>query len=151
MRLVLIAAIAAQVGSLVGLMNPACAESTPEADRSLTETMPLFDKNRCADLKDQEERFFCGDPELHATGIRLNAALQERMNRIADRRIAIEENVEWIRSRNLSCGLFERQSFAGQYSPTVKDCLLKETEERTAILSDPNFDCLATTWSLIFS
>jgi uncharacterized protein YecT (DUF1311 family) len=144
MRLVLIAAIAAQLGFQVGLMNPACAENAPEADRSLAETLPLFDKNRCGELKDQAERFFCGDPELQAAGMRLNVALQERMSRIADRRIAIEENVEWVRSRNLSCGLFERQSFAGQYSRTAKDCLLKETEERTAILSDPNFDCLAT-------
>ena len=64
--------------------------------------------------------------------------------RLPDRRIAIEENVAWTRSRNLSCGLFERQSFARQYSKTVKDCLLKETEGRIAILSDPNFDCLAT-------
>jgi len=27
---------------------------------------------------------------------------------------------------------------------SVKACLLKETEERIAILIDPNFDCLAT-------
>lgn len=140
MRFVVMAVIAAQAG----LLNPACAQNIPEADRSLAETLPLFDKNRCAELKDQAERFFCGDPELFAAGARLTAALQERMKRVVDRRIAIEENVAWSRSRNLSCGLFERQSFASQYSRTVKDCLLKETEGRIAILSDPNFDCLAT-------
>jgi uncharacterized protein YecT (DUF1311 family) len=104
MRFVVMAVIAAQAG----LLNPACAQNTPEADRSLAETLPLFDKNRCAELKDQAERFFCGDPELFAAGARLTAALQERMKRVVDRRIAIEENVAWSRSRNLSCGLFER-------------------------------------------
>ena len=86
---------------------------------------------------------FCGDPDLRNAGARLNVAVQERLNRIADRRIAVAENVEWIASRNLSCGIFNRQSTANLQVVPVKACLLKQTEERIAILNDPNFDCLA--------
>ena len=137
---VVILAVAAQLG----WMLPACAEGPPETDRSLRDTLPLFEKNRCADVKDPAGQLFCGDPDLQGAGVRLNAAVQDRVNRMADRRMAVEENVEWIRSRNLSCGIFERQAIAGQNIASVKACLLRETEERTAMLADPNFDCLAT-------
>ena len=36
------------------------------------------------------------------------------------------------------------QNVADKDLKAVKACLLKETEERIAILVDPNFDCLAT-------
>ena len=140
MRVIMLAVVAAQIGWAL----PACAEGTPEPDRSLRDALPLFEKNRCAEIRDSAGQLFCGDPELQGIGARLNVAVQERMNRIADRRIAVEENVEWIRSRDLSCGIFERQSIASLHVPTVKACLLKETEERIAILADSNFDCLAT-------
>jgi len=139
MRVVMLA-VAAQLG----WMLPACAEGTPEIDRSLRDTLPLFEKNRCADVKDPAGQLFCGDPDLQGASVRLNAAVQDRVNRMADRRMAVEENVEWIRSRNLSCGIFERQAIARQNIPSVKACLSKETEQRTAMLADPNFDCLAT-------
>jgi uncharacterized protein YecT (DUF1311 family) len=140
MRIIMLAVVAAQIGAAL----PACAEGTPEPDRSLRDLLPLFETSRCADIRDTAGQLFCGDPELHGAGARLNVAVQERLNRIADRQIAVEENVEWIRSRNLSCGIFERQSIVGVQIPTAKTCLLKETEERIAILADPNFDCLAT-------
>src|SRR5205085_8167456 len=54
------------------------------------------------------------------------------------------ENAEWIRNRASSCGTFGRQNIPSQDLPSTKACLLKETEERIAILTDPNFDCLAT-------
>ncbi|MBW8857450.1 MAG: hypothetical protein JF604_24670, partial [Bradyrhizobium sp.] len=133
-------AIAAQLA----WMLPACAESTPETDRSLRDALPLFEKNRCADVKDPAAQLFCGDPDLQDVGARLNVAVQDRVNRMADRPMAIEENVEWIKGRSLSCGIFERQGIASQHIPSVKACLLKETEDRIAILADPNFDCLAT-------
>ena len=137
---VLMLAIAAQLA----WMLPACAESTPETDRSLRDALPLFEKNRCADVKDPAGQLFCGDPDLLDAGARLNVAVQDRVNRMADRPMAIEENVEWIKGRSLSCGIFERQGIASQHIPSVKACLLKETEDRIAILADPNFDCLAT-------
>jgi len=86
---------------------------------------------------------FCGDPALQGVGPRLSRAAQDRLSRIADRRLAVEENVEWIKERNLSCGLFPGQGLSAQNIQFVKACLLKETEERIAILSDPDFDCLA--------
>ena len=137
---VLMLAVTAQLA----WMHPACAETTPENDRSLRDALPLFEKNRCADIKDLAGQLFCGDPDLRDAGARLNVAVQDRINRIADRRMAIEENVEWIKGRSLSCGIYERQGLANRNIPSVKACLLKETEERIAILADPNFDCLAT-------
>ncbi len=55
-----------------------------------------------------------------------------------------KKNAEWIRSRNSSCGIFGRQSIPARDVKSVAACLLMETEERIAILDDPNFDCLAT-------
>ena len=40
--------------------------------------------------------------------------------------------------------LWQGRTFANQDFKAVRACLLKETEERIAILIDPNFDCLAT-------
>ena len=139
MRIIMLAVVAA----LTGWTLPAGAQGTPEADRSIRDMLPLFEKNRCAEIKDPVAQLFCGDPELQSTGIQLNAAVQERVSRIADRQMAIEENVEWIRGRSRSCGIFQPQSVATSRIPAVKTCLLKETKERIAILEDPNFDCLA--------
>jgi uncharacterized protein YecT (DUF1311 family) len=138
MRIITLAVAAALVGTAVR------AEGTPESDRSLRDALPLFETNRCVEVRDTAGQLFCGDPELRGAGTRLNIAVQERLNRIADRQMAIAENVEWIRSRNLSCGIFDRQSTANLQVTPVKACLLKQTEERIAILNDPNFDCLAT-------
>src|SRR4051812_23745944 len=118
MRVIMLAAAV-----LVGCMLPACAESTPEPGRAL----PPFEKSRCAGIEDPAGQLFCSDPELQNTGARLNIAVQDRINRIADRRIAVEENVEWIKSRDLSCGIFDRQSVAAADFASVKACLLKET------------------------
>jgi uncharacterized protein YecT (DUF1311 family) len=140
MRVIMLAVVAAGVG----LMHPACADNAAEADRSLRETLPLYEKNRCAEIKNTAGQLFCGDPALQAAGARLGNALQDRMNRLADRGLAVEENVEWTKSRNLSCGIFGGLSVASQNVASVEACLLKETEERIEILADPNFDCLAT-------
>ncbi|MGB8401514.1 lysozyme inhibitor LprI family protein [Bradyrhizobium sp.] len=139
MRAILLALIAAQVG----LMHPAGAD-TLESDQSLRDTLPLFESNRCARIRDPAGQLSCGDPALQAAGARLSRAVEDRLSRIADRRLAVEENVEWIKDRNLSCGIFPGQGLAGQDFQFVKACLLKETEERIAILTDPDFDCLAT-------
>lgn len=139
MRIIMLAVAAALIGTAFSVR----AEGTPESDRSLRDALPLFETNRCAKVRDTAGQLFCGDAELRSAGARLNVAVQERLNRIADRRMAIEENVEWIRSRNLSCGIFDRQSTANLQIAPVKACLLKQTEERIAILNDPNFDCLA--------
>lgn len=140
MRIIMLAVAAALIGTAVSVR----AEGTPEADRSLRDTLPLFETNRCAEVRDTAGQLFCGDPELQRAGARLNVAVQERLNRIADRLMAIEENVEWIRNRNLSCGIFDRQRNTNLQVAPVKACLLKQTEERIVIMEDPNFDCLAT-------
>lgn len=141
MRIVMLAAAAALIGTACAVR----AEATPESDRSLRDTLPLFESNRCVEIKDTAGQLFCGDPELRSAGARLNVAVEGRLNRIADRRMAIAENVEWVLDRNLSCGIFDRQSTANLQVAAVKACLLKQTEERIAILDDPNFDCLANT------
>jgi uncharacterized protein YecT (DUF1311 family) len=141
MRPFVLAILAAQIASL----GPALADTTAEADFSLRDALPLFEKNRCIDVKDPAGQLFCGDPELQSAGTRLGGAVQNRLSRIADRALAVEENVEWIRSRDLSCGIFDpQQRLATAGIAAIKACLKRETEERIAILEDPDFDCLAT-------
>jgi uncharacterized protein YecT (DUF1311 family) len=140
MRAIVLAIVAIQIGS----MHPAGAESSAGSDRSISEALPLFGKNRCEEVKAPADELFCGDAELNGASVRLKSAIQDRVGRISDRRLAIEENAEWIRDRNSSCGIFGRESVRNQDIESVKACLLKETEERIAILTDPNFDCLAT-------
>jgi uncharacterized protein YecT (DUF1311 family) len=139
MRGILLAAVVIQIG----LAQPVRAETAPDSSRLISEVLPLFGKNHCEDLRDPAEQLFCGDPELNAASAKLASAIQDRMNRLADRRLAVEENAGWIRNRNSSCAIFGRQPVRIQNFPAVKSCLLLETEERIAILADPNFDCLA--------
>src|ERR1700738_1271429 len=140
MRAIVLAIIARQIGP----GHLARADNSPASDRSIRETLPLFEKNHCAAFAHPAEQLFCGDPELNDAAARLNSAIQERLNRLPNRSLAIEENAEWIRDRNSSCGIFGRQSVKSQDLKTVRNCLLRETEERIEILADPNFDCLAT-------
>ena len=140
MRAIVLAIVAIQIG----LAQPARADNAADSDRSISDILPLFGKNHCEDIKNPADQLFCGDPELNSVAPRLNSAIQERLNRIPNRRLAIEENAEWIRDRNSSCGIFGRQNVASRDIKPVRDCLLKETEERIEILADPNFDCLAT-------
>jgi uncharacterized protein YecT (DUF1311 family) len=141
MRAIVLAIVALQVGLAAA---PAVAENPPASDRSISDTLTLFDKNSCAQLKDPADQLFCGDPELNAASARLSSAVQDRLDRLPNRSLAIAENAEWIRDRNSSCGIFGKQGVRDQDFKSVKACLLKETEERIAILIDPNFDCLAT-------
>src|ERR1700685_1624736 len=136
MRAIALPIIAIQMG----LTHPARAEDPTEAGRSIGDALPLFGKNHCGDLKDPADQLFCGDPELEKLAPRLNSAIQERLNRLPNRRLAIEENAEWIRNRNSSCGIFGRQSLRVQDIKPVRDCLLKETEERIEIVADHHFD-----------
>jgi uncharacterized protein YecT (DUF1311 family) len=140
MRRIVLAVVAIQIG----LALPTRAEVSADANRSISDSLPLFERNHCEVFKDLAEQLFCGDPELNAASARLNSAIQDRMDRIANRRLAVEENAEWIRDRNSSCGIFKELSISNQNIDPIKTCLLKETEERIAILADPNFDCLAT-------
>ena len=140
MRAIVLAIVAIHVG----LGHPARAEDAPASDRSIRELLPLFDKNHCETVKDPAEQLFCGDPELSDASAKLSSAIEDRLNRIPNRRLAIEENAEWIRDRNSSCGIFGNQTIQDRDVKPIESCLLKETEERIAILADPNFDCLAT-------
>jgi uncharacterized protein YecT (DUF1311 family) len=140
MRAIVLAIVAIHVG----LGHPARAEESAASDRSISEKLPLFATNHCAEVKSPADQLFCGDPALSDAAAKLTSAIQDRLNRLSDRRLAIEENAEWIRNRNSSCGIFGKQGISNQDVQSVRDCLLKETEERTAILADPNFDCLAT-------
>jgi uncharacterized protein YecT (DUF1311 family) len=75
---------------------------------------------------------------------KLAIAIQERLDRLPDRLPAIEENAQWIRDRNLSCGILGNNPIRADDIDATATCLLNETEERIAFLRDPNFDCLAT-------
>jgi uncharacterized protein YecT (DUF1311 family) len=140
MRAIVLAVVAIQIG----LASPARAEDPAEADQAISQSLPLFERNHCRIFRELAEQLFCGDPDLNAASARLNSAIQERLDRLANRRLAIEENAEWIRDRNSSCGIFKGLSVSNENINPIRTCLLKETEERIAILADPNFDCLAT-------
>ena len=142
------------IAILSGLAHPALAQNpvnqapvnhdSSGPNHSISEKLPLFARNHCEQHKDPANQLFCGDPELNAAVEKLNSAMEARLNRIPDRLLAVEENAQWIKDRNSSCGIFGREPVRFDDIEPVKACLLKETEERTAILLDPNFDCLAT-------
>ena len=140
MRGIVLAVIAVQIG----LALPAHAQNPANPGLSISEALPLFEQNHCQAFKDPAQQIFCGDPELNAVSAKLNVAIQNRLERLANRSLAIEENAEWIRNRNSSCGIFATQDLAKQNIKSIQACLLRETEERIEILTDPNFDCLAT-------
>jgi uncharacterized protein YecT (DUF1311 family) len=126
----------------IGLAQTARADTTA-SNRPITDILPLFAKNNCAQIKSPADQLFCGDPDLGAAATKMNSAIGARLKRVANRGLAIEENAEWIRERNSSCGILGRQSIRPDDIKPVRDCLLKETEARVDILIDPNFDCLA--------
>jgi uncharacterized protein YecT (DUF1311 family) len=129
----------AAVAVLCGLACPALAQDAG----SINDKLPLFAKNHCETHRDPANQMICGDPDLYAASEKLGVAIQERVNRLADRRVAIEDNAQWIKARNRSCGIFGRDPIRPADFERVKACLQLEVEERTATLRDPNFDCLA--------
>jgi uncharacterized protein YecT (DUF1311 family) len=139
MRAVWLAVVAIQFG----LADPLLAQDSATAAHSISEKLPLFSTNHCETHRDPANQLFCADPELVAAGQKLAGAIQERLNRLPDRLLAVEENAQWVRDRNLSCGIFGRDPIRFDDIEPVAVCLLKETDERIAILRDPNFDCLA--------
>ena len=121
---------------------PGFAQSGP-SDRSIADRLPLFAKNNCQQIRDPGNQLFCGDAELAAAADRLSTAIEARLARLPDRLPAIEENAIWSRQRNLGCGIVGQTAIRPDEFDRVRACLLKVTEERAAILRDPDFDCLA--------
>lgn len=119
---------------------PGFAQSEPP---SIADRLPLFAKNNCQRIRDSGNQLFCGDATLAAAAEKLNTEIEARLARLPDRLPAIEENAIWIRQRNLSCGIVGQTALRTDDFDRVKACLLKVTEERAAIVRDPDFDCLA--------
>jgi uncharacterized protein YecT (DUF1311 family) len=142
MRTIVLAVMAIQFALAHSASAQNSSSSSPPLDRPIAATLPLFDKNNCADL-DPAAQLFCADPELNDLNAKLNSAIQARLNRLSDRRLAIAENADWIGNRNSSCGILGNQNIGSQDFKSVRQCLSTETRERIAILDDPNFDCLA--------
>ena len=140
MRTIVLAVFAIQIG----LGHPARADNATDPNLSVSDMLPLFGKNRCELIRDPADQLFCGDPELNGTLAKLNNAIRQRLDRLPNRRLAVEENAAWIRERNSSCGILKSQNIASRNFKSIRACLLQETEERIEILADPNFDCLAT-------
>jgi uncharacterized protein YecT (DUF1311 family) len=121
---------------------PASAQSGP-SDRSVANRLPLFDQNNCQQIRDPGNQLFCGDSQLSAAAEKLSTAIEGRLARLPDRLPAIEENAIWNRQRNLGCGIVGQTAVRAEDFDRVKACLLKVTEDRAAIVRDPDFDCLA--------
>lgn len=139
MRAVWLAIVAVQLT----LTHPLLAQDSSSSGHSIGERLPLFARNHCETHRDPANQLFCADPQLIAAGEKLAAATQERLSRLPDPLMAVEENAEWIRNRNQSCGIFGHDLLRIENIEPVTACLLTETEERIDILRDPNFDCLA--------
>jgi uncharacterized protein YecT (DUF1311 family) len=113
------------------------------SDRSIADRLPLFARNNCQQIRDPGNQLFCGDAELAAAAEKLSTGIEARLARLPDRLPGIEENAIWIRQRNLGCGIVGQTAIRTDDFDRVKACLLKVTEERAAIVRDPDFDCLA--------
>jgi len=121
---------------------PGLAQSGTSAP-AIAGRLPLFNQNNCQQIRDPGNQLFCGDAELSAAAEKLSTAVEARLARLPDRLPAIEENAIWIRQRNLGCGIVGQTAVRADDFDRVKACLLKVTEERAAIVKDPDFDCLA--------
>jgi uncharacterized protein YecT (DUF1311 family) len=143
MRAVWLAVIAMQFGLAYPVSAQNSSNSSSSAGNSISEKLPLFARNHCETHKNSANQLFCADPELIAMGAKLASAIEDRLNRLPDRLPAIEENAQWIRNRNQSCGIFGNDPIRSEDIEPIAACLSKETEERIAILRDPNFDCMA--------
>jgi uncharacterized protein YecT (DUF1311 family) len=121
---------------------PGLAQSGPSAP-AIADRLPLFVKNNCQQIRDPGNQLFCGDAELSAAAEKLSTAVEARLARLPDRLPAIEENAIWNRQRNLGCGIVGQTAVRADEFDQVKACLLRVTEERAAIVRDPDFDCLA--------
>src|SRR5215467_2558219 len=67
----------------LGLGLPAWSQDA--ANRAVSEKLPLFAKNHCETHKNPANQLFCADPALSAAGAKLATAIEERLNRLADR------------------------------------------------------------------
>jgi uncharacterized protein YecT (DUF1311 family) len=110
---------------------------------AIADRLPLFAKNNCQQIRDPGNQMFCGDAELAAAAETLSTAIEARLARLPDRLPGIEENAIWNRQRNLGCGIVGQSAVRTDDFDRVKACLLKVTEDRAAIVRDPDFDCLA--------
>ncbi|WP_375312409.1 hypothetical protein WHZ77_03515 [Bradyrhizobium sp. A5] len=129
--------------TVLALLALPAAPGFAQSDRSIADKLPLFARNNCQQIRDPGNQLFCGDAELTAAADRLSAAIEARLARLPDRLPGIEENAIWIRQRNLGCGIIGQTAIRADDVERVKACLLRVTEERAAILRDPDFDCLA--------
>jgi uncharacterized protein YecT (DUF1311 family) len=112
MRATVLAIVAIQIG----LAHPASAENAADSGRSISEMLPLYNQNHCGDVKDPADQVFCGDPQLNAAAAKLNSAIQNRLDRLPDRRHAIEENAAWIKNRIRAAVFLEDKAFRARMS-----------------------------------
>ncbi|RXH20698.1 lysozyme inhibitor LprI family protein [Bradyrhizobium guangzhouense] len=135
--------IALTVLALLALPAAPALAQTGASAPSIADKLPLFARNNCQQIRDPGNQLFCGDAELSAAAEKLSTAVEARLARLPDRLPAIEENAIWIRQRNLGCGIVGQTAVRDDEFERVKACLLKVTEDRAAIVRDPDFDCLA--------
>ena len=143
MRAVWLAVVAIQLALAHPVLAQNPSDPSSASASAISKKYPLFASNHCETHKNPANQLFCADPELIAITAKLASAIQERLNRLPDRLPAVEDNAQWIRDRNLSCGIFGNDAVRTDDIEPITACLLRETEERVALLRDPNFDCLA--------
>jgi uncharacterized protein YecT (DUF1311 family) len=144
MRAFWVAVVAIQLALAHSVLAQSSPNPSSPTGNAISKKYPLFASNHCETHKNPANQLFCAAPELNAMATKLASAIQDRLDRLPDRLPAIEENAQWIRDRNQSCGILGNNPVRADDVELAVACLLKETEERIAMLRDPNFDCLAT-------
>lgn len=144
MRAFCVAVVAIQLALAHSVLAQTSSNPSSPNANAISKRYPQFASNHCETHKNPANQLFCAAPELDAMATKLASAIQERLDRLPDRLPAIEENAQWIRDRNQSCGILGNNPLRDDDVEPTAACLLRETEERVAILRDPNFDCLAT-------
>lgn len=129
--------------SVLALLASPAASAFAQSGGTIADRLPLYAKNNCQQIRDPGNQLFCGDAGLAAAAEKLSIAVEARLARLPDRLPAIEENAIWVRNRNLGCGIVGQTAIRADEFDRVRACLLRVTEERTAIVRDPDFDCLA--------
>src|SRR5579871_6623326 len=105
MRAFQLAVVAIQLALAHAALAQSSSNPASPAANAISKKYPQFASNHCETHKNPANQLFCADPELTAIAAKLAVAIQERLDRLPDRLPAIEENAQWIRDRNSSCGI----------------------------------------------
>lgn len=116
--------------AVIGVLGSSLSSSVVLAQR------PSFD---CAKATTPDERLICGSPDLSRVDGELDRAYRSARDRMgeADRKQLISAQREWIRRRNLDCGITRTTQVTDANRSGFEKCLERQYLDRIVILSQP--------------